>query len=85
MSGNSSLPLKAVQMVCSLSMGTEAEFRRLNVICSEQGYVQEHLRENSNILLRNIEFSGMSSQDECFPSVCCSCTPWDLLVEEAVE
>ncbi|KAF4800463.1 hypothetical protein TURU_044455 [Turdus rufiventris] len=28
----------------------------------EQGYVQEHLRENSNILLRSMEFSWMSSQ-----------------------
>lgn len=35
---------------------------RLNVVCSEQGYVQEHLRENSNILLRNMEFSWISSQ-----------------------
>lgn len=58
---------------------------RLNVVCSEQSYVQEHLRENSNVLLRNTEFSGMSSQCGCFPSVYCSCTPWDLPEEEAVE
>lgn len=58
---------------------------RLNVVCSEQGYVQERLRENSNVLLRYMEFSGMSSQWECFPSVYCSGTPWDLPVEEAVE